>query len=139
MEIMGQEALLDTTVLIDHLRGRRSGKHSLFQESLLAFDSIFVSSISIYEVEIGSILSGRSSDIKPLLSALNILNFTEDIAVEAAKIYAELRKKRALIESHDIFIAATARFFGLPLITQNLSHFQRIDRLDAANHVKKSE
>lgn len=134
---MGQEAvLLDTTVLIHHLRGLRRERSSLFQKALATFSRLYISAISIYEIEIGSLVAGRHSDIEPLLLHLNVLDLTKEVAAEGAKIFSELRKKRLLIESHDIFIAATARSFRLPLLTENLSHFQRIDRLEVTSTLR---
>ncbi|MCF2491295.1 hypothetical protein L0659_24190 [Dyadobacter sp. CY347] len=52
--------------------------------------------------------------------------------MKAAEIYHNLRRRNSLIEFRDIFIAATALTFQLPIKTLNQGHFQRIENLELA-------
>lgn len=54
---------------------------------------------------------------------------SDEIVVRAAEIYGDLHKRGALIEDADILIAATALEHGLALVTENPSHFGRIQNL----------
>jgi len=41
-----------------------------------------------------------------------------------------LRKKGSIIELQDIFIAASSISMGMPLLTNNRKHFERIENLE---------
>ena len=58
-----------------------------------------------------------------------------DIGVldEAAQIYHQLREQGRLIEDADILVAAIARFYQAILVTRNIKHFARIERLNIEN------
>lgn len=51
-----------------------------------------------------------------------------------AQIYAQLRRQNQLIGPHDLWIAASARQHGLPLLTRNAAEFERIPGLDVARY-----
>jgi tRNA(fMet)-specific endonuclease VapC len=60
-----------------------------------------------------------------------VLPLTDAIIVRAAEIYADLYRRGQLISDADILIAATAIEHNLVLVTNNLTHFQRIQNLQA--------
>lgn len=49
--------------------------------------------------------------------------------MEAANIDAVLKKKRKQIAIPDLFIAATAIHYNIPLVTLNKKHFDRVDKI----------
>src|ERR1700687_4488602 len=121
-----REVLIDSSVIIRNLRDSRSRRQSLLEKASEKFDFLYVSAISVYEVECGAKVAGRHSDIEPFLAYLQVLEVNERIAKEAASIYAELKRRNNLIGGQDILIAGTSRAFNLPLLTNNLSHFKPI-------------
>ncbi|MFN3420954.1 MAG: type II toxin-antitoxin system VapC family toxin [Armatimonadota bacterium] len=62
-----------------------------------------------------------------------ILPLTDAIIVRAAEIYADLYRRGQLISDADILIAATAIEHNLALVTNNLTHFQRILNLQVTS------
>ncbi len=62
-----------------------------------------------------------------------ILPLTDEIIVQAADIYAELRKKGTPIGDADILIAASAMVNRMAIATNNLSHFCQIFGLTVHN------
>ena len=56
--------------------------------------------------------------------------------MQAAQIYAVLRRKGKLIEDSDIFIGASAITNHAVLVTNNEEHFRRIDGLKIENWLK---
>jgi tRNA(fMet)-specific endonuclease VapC len=58
-----------------------------------------------------------------------ILPVNSDIIVIAADLWASLKTTGRLIEDCDLFVAATALHHGLPLVTGNVAHFNRIPGL----------
>ncbi len=61
------------------------------------------------------------------------LNLTTEIINRASEVYADLYKRGQLIGDADILIAATALENGLPVVTNNESHFNRILGLQILN------
>jgi len=62
-----------------------------------------------------------------------ILPVTDEIALEAAGIYADLRRRGELIGDADTLIAASALVHGLGVVTNNEHHFRRINGLKVEN------
>lgn len=61
------------------------------------------------------------------------INLTVEIVNRAAEIYADLYKTGRLIGDADILIAATALENNLAVVTNNESHFNRINGLKILN------
>lgn len=54
----------------------------------------------------------------------------DELSVDAAvTINSVLKRKRKQIDLADLFIAATAVAYNLPLVTLNRKHFERIDTI----------
>lgn len=56
--------------------------------------------------------------------------------MKAAEIYAVLARKGAIIPDADILIAGTAVAQGLAVVTNNESHFRRIEGLRVINWLR---
>ena len=124
--------LLDTNVLSE-LRKVRAGKadaHLARWVEMLDTASLFISSITIYELEIGVSLAERRDPRqgsilrawleKQVLSAFDgrILPVDGVVALRAAKLHVP--NPRPI---NDAFIAATALTHGLTLATRNTADF----------------
>jgi len=128
---MGDSSVLvDSSVLIAHFR-RPSGSHLL--RALEKFDELCVSVITVFEVELGGRIAGRQSDLARVLPGVTVLPVTQGTVECALDIVIELRRRRRSIELKDLFVAATAREHGLPLLTANPAHFQDIGGLKLAS------
>ena len=81
--------------------------------------------------------AGRQAMVFERFCARNIiLAVTEEVAVKAADIYADLSKRGELIGDADILIAATALVSRLGVVTNNEDHFRRIRDLDVENWLR---
>lgn len=120
-------ALIDTSVLIAHLRGRL-----LLQELLHGYESIYVSAITLYELEYGAIKARRASDFARLAQALQptVLAVGRLEAEQAAHLNGTLARKNQQIGPRDALIAGTALQWGLDLLTLNVSEFKRVPNLN---------
>lgn len=120
-------ALIDTSVLIAHLRGRLS-----LQELLHGYESIYVSAITLYELEYGAIKAGRASDFARLAQALQptVLAVGRLEAEQAAQLNGTLARKNQQIGPRDALIAGTALHWGLDLLTLNVNEFKRVPNLN---------
>ena len=119
--------VIDTSVLIDYLRGTSFGKQ-LFDEVEKQDSELFIPTIVIFEL-----FSGASS--KNLLVKTKIINFiqhfkrielTETIAISAGELYRQTGKQ---IGPQDYIIAASALEIGATVLTLNKKHFEQIPGL----------
>jgi predicted nucleic acid-binding protein len=107
--------LLDTDVLIDHLRGHRRIN--------LADPWWKISVVTRCEL-----FAGRNADessLQLILSQLAELPLDSKIAESAGRI-----RRTAQLHVPDALIAATALEHEIPLMTRNIRHFGRVPGLD---------
>lgn len=125
---MGYPAvLIDTSIIIEHLRKQRRDRSILYQ---IASDfTLYAPTIVEFELYAGAIDQRKRRDVEVILSWCILLPLVSEAAQQAATIYQNLKAKNQLIEIRDILIAATALTFDLPLMTLNRDHFNRIERL----------
>lgn len=114
--------LLDTTVLVDALRGREDAVS--FIEELP--DQPAVSVISVGELYAG-VRPEEEEELARFLSIFRLLSVNDDIARQAGYW------KRDFGPSHgtslaDALIAATASVYEKPFATHNTKHFPMLDR-----------
>jgi len=120
-----ETVVLDTDILIDHLRGFTKAKIflALFDEKSI---SGMISTLTVMEL-----LSGKSAseDIKRIkIEKLLSLFKTVDVTFSIAEKAGELRRKYST-NPIDSIIAATAISYNLKLVTCNISHYQIVEGL----------
>ena len=59
------------------------------------------------EVFIEHLLRKKQVDILTLTKDFNVLSFTDEVAIKAAKLYLQFNQQNYVIEFRDIFITAT--------------------------------
>jgi len=115
--------VVDTSILIDKLRGRR--KWDSFLENLDGGAELYLPSIVIFELFSG--LSSKKAQI-----SLKIFNFRKffseiDLTFEIAKRAGEMNRDIAgNLDLPDYIIAATAIEIGAQVVTLNKKHFSKI-------------
>lgn len=119
-------AVLDTTVLIDILRG-----HPDAVEFVLGLEEVaFCSEVTRVEVLRG-LRSEERRAAERLFQQLRWVSVDEAIARAAGEFGRRLRRSHNGIGVADLVIAATADQLGLPLATTNLRHFPMFKELRA--------
>ena len=125
---------LDTNVIIDLLNGKST--------VLAGFKNAYISApIKIPDLVYYEVLRGfEYSDPKNLKSAFE--NFAEKCGIEymsagtlreAAKQYAELKKRGKMIDDDDILIGSLAIERKAVLVTNNTKHFLQLQGLQLEN------
>ena len=111
--------MIDSTVLIDHLRGRREAVEFLAN---LGPGAAHGSDISRVEV-----LAGMRPREEPatrvLLSLLRWHSVDGEVAERAGALGRQWLPSHSGIDAADLAIAATAMMLGLQLYTSNIRHF----------------
>lgn len=126
---------LDTTFLIDWLRGRERARKKY--EALRSADStqgkqLSTTIITVYELEKGAKISPNPQKdlllVHELLRQLVVLEFDANAVDISSGIYSELSKRGQLVGEFDILIAATCIAADQSLVT-NDSDFDSITKL----------
>lgn len=119
--------LIDTSILIDFFR--KSDKTNSRLLKLVREDFIYcISAITEFEIHIGT-TPDQTDYWEDFLFKTQIPAFDKEVARVAVDIGKSLKKQSKLIGVADLFIAATAVHYRLPLATLNVKHFERIEEL----------
>jgi tRNA(fMet)-specific endonuclease VapC len=128
---MARGILLDSSVVIPHLRGRLD-----ILSHVTAADDLFISLVVLGELFKGVFKSPRPEEGKRKLTAffvnVSTLGLDSATAIKYAQIAFELEKQGTPIPENDIWIAATALECGMPLATRD-AHFAHVTGLQVLN------
>jgi predicted nucleic acid-binding protein len=113
--------LLDTTVLIDALRGK-VGCLVLLEELTVSGHTIATSAINIGEVYAGMRASEENKTDR-FLDSLACYPLTREIAHRAGHLRNQWARKGRTLELADMMVAATALEYGAALMTENRKDF----------------
>lgn len=129
--------LLDTTFLIDLQKERRRRTEGAAHQFLSDHpDTSFgISIISLIEYEEG-FPDSELAAARQFLHVFPVREINVAVARTAGRIRRSLRASGQLIGDHDILIAATALEHDFGLVTDNASHFERIEGLRLENYRK---
>jgi len=123
--------MLDTNACI----GVINGAPLSLRERLLQLDptAVGISQIVRYELEFGVCNSTQQqrnqANLAHFLKYVQVLDWGEEQAIEAAQIRCELVQKGQLIGHYDTLIAAHARSLNSIMITHNTREFGRVNGL----------
>jgi tRNA(fMet)-specific endonuclease VapC len=112
--------LLDTDVIIWHLRGRLEVTRAL--RELQAFGIPSCSALSILEVQVG-VKKGEETKTALFLGSLKVFDVTRQIADKAGALVREQKAKGVTLDLPDAVIAATCLLHDLNLVTYNTRHY----------------
>lgn len=126
MRVIG-DLLLDTTVVVAHLRGVVS-----VGERLAETQTRYLSAVALGELHYGVHRSARQSEnLRQLESWLRVavlLPVNSATAEHFGRLKDQLARAGTLIPENDLWIAAAALEHGLPLATRD-EHFARVPGL----------
>lgn len=87
----------------------------------------------MFGVEISPRRSKDQAAIEEYLLYVQALDYPADAAFDYAQIRAGLKARGTMIGTHDLLIAAHARFLGFTLVTNNVREFGRVPGLRVEN------
>ena len=124
---MSGDFVVDSCLLIEYFRVKDKSK-TFLARLIREGRQMGLSTIVLFEI-----LAGANADQrnywKDFLHNTVRLPFDERVAGFAADLFRELRRKNRNSEPCDLFIAATAMAYDLPLATLNRKHFEPIEGL----------
>jgi predicted nucleic acid-binding protein len=122
-------ALVDTSILIDHLRGRREA-FTLLESELGRPEPLFASVLTKVEVLAG-MRAGEQRATRALLAAFVWVEVSDEIAERAGSLARRYLASHPGVDLVDYVVAATREQIDVPLWTMNVRHFPMIPRLRA--------
>ncbi len=123
--------LVDSDYVADYLKGRSVATDLL---DTLFHDGIAISIITFAEVYEGIYYGHNRRQytriFQRFLQGVSVVGITRSIAKKYAFMRGDLGRKGQLIDQPDLFIAATATYHHLTLVTPNLKDYNRIPQLE---------
>ena len=113
--------LLDTTTIIDHLRGNKK-INSYLEEIGQRGDIVGCCCINVAETYTGMKEKEREKTDK-FIENLYYFKVTKEIAKLAGELRQKYFKKGKTLATTDVIIAAAAITYGLILVTKNVKHY----------------
>ena len=132
---MHPPSLLDTDILSELFKGNTLVK-ARTSEYIKEHDRLTISHITKYEILKGLKAKKAQKQIDAFMTFCKVnivLPITDDVVTKAADIYAILKEQGMIISDADILVASIAITNNLVLITNNTSHFSRIQGLPLEN------
>ncbi len=126
--------VLDSTFLIDVLRGRPEAKEIIEKET-----SLLTTQINMYEVITEffyqNLPRSKFAIILNLFEDIRVLPLDEDAVVKSADVCAALMKEGVMIDDCDCLTAGIALSHGVStIITRNDQHFRRVKGLKVISY-----
>ena len=131
---MGEPLILETSFLIDLEREHRglAGRAIAFLESL-EDARLYLTFTIVGEMAAGLSLSERQI-WERFLGPFFVLASNNDVCWEYGKVFRHLQRNGQLIGGNDLWIAATALAYGMPIVTSNVEHFRRVPGLEVKSY-----
>lgn len=132
---MGRSLIVETTFLIDLDREERGGTPGPAVGFLEAHNE---ARLYLPFTVAGEMAAGLAMRDRPrwdtFLAPLFVLNSTPDVCWHYGRAYRHLRDNGTLIGTNDLWIAATALAYDLPVLTRNVEHFTRVPGVDVQRY-----
>ena len=130
--------LLDTNICIYYIKGLHDLKSKIKK---VGPENCFISEITLAELKFGVAKSqAKKKNQKALenfLSGIQILPIFPALDIYAAE-KARLQKSGKIIDEFDLLIGVTAVSFDLILVTNNISHFSRLNDIKLEDWTESS-
>ncbi|MBI3760949.1 MAG: type II toxin-antitoxin system VapC family toxin [Chloroflexi bacterium] len=115
---------LDTTALIDFLKGREPGASAV--DRAVRDYACHVTAVTVYELLFGVARARKAIGEEDLLGLMMVLPFDDGAARLAAQLHDDLVRRNQDIGVKDVLIAAICLTHDIPLLTLNERHFSRV-------------
>jgi tRNA(fMet)-specific endonuclease VapC len=132
---VGEALILETTFLIDlereHHRGRPGPAVAFLEGQEHA--RLYLTFTVVGELACGASMADRRA-WEAFLGPFYVLPSSAEVCWEFGRAFRHLQQNGILIGGNDLWIAATALAYGMPLVTSNREHFARVPGLDVRTY-----
>jgi len=128
---MDRRVLLDTSAYAQFRRG-----HAQAVEALVSAERVFLSTVTLGELEAGFVLGSRPDENRSALRDflaepfVGLVPIDQDVARRYGSVFAALRRAGTPIPTNDVWIAAAAFHVNAELVTFD-ADFRRVADLNA--------
>jgi predicted nucleic acid-binding protein len=132
---VGGPLILETTFLIDLEREHHRGRPGAAIEFLEAHEEarLYLTFTIAGELAAGASMAERKA-WETFLGPFYVLPSSPAVSWEYGKAYRHLAKNGSLIGANDLWIAATALAYGMPVVTANHHDFERVPGLEVVRY-----
>lgn len=132
---MGRSLILETTFLIDLEREQNRGVPGAAVAFLEANQEarLYLPLVVAGELAAGTSMRERNK-WEAFLAPLYLLPSTLEVSWQYGRTYRHLKDNGRLIDSNDLWIAATALAYQMPVVTKDLDHFRRVPGLEVESY-----
>ena len=132
---MDRPLILETTFLVDLERERSKRRAGSTRDFLERHGRcrLFITGVVAGELASGVSL-GQREQWEEFIRPFRILPLTRDVCWEYGVTYRYLQEQGRLIGGNDLWIGAAGLAYGMPVVTRNAEHFQRIPRLEVITY-----
>jgi len=126
--------LLDTTFLIDLLRGKKETFKIINSK-----EPLFTTKINMYEVIKGlflkNITKAKLVEVMDIFDNIRVLPFDDNALIKSAEIYSDLTKRGLEVHDLDCITAGIMLSKGInEIVTRNAKHFKKIKGITVENY-----
>jgi len=126
--------LIDTDIIIYSLKGNPVvQKWMLDNQTIPKFISVITYGELLYGAKKSSHTEKNSATVSRIAELFPIIDVSKGIIEVFGDIKVKLERSGNRIDDMDLLIAATAIYMNFALVTNNKSHFERIDDLTLEN------
>ena len=127
---MAEQLILETAFLID-LERERSVPPGACTRFLSNQGSVrlYITHTTAGELACGVGLYERGK-WERLVAPFLVLEHTTEVDWHYAQVFRHLRRRGELIAANDLWIAATALAYRMPVVTRNVAHYERVPGLE---------
>ena len=128
---MGRSLILETSFLIDLEREHHRGAPGAAVAFLEANGDarLYLPFIVAGELAAGTSLADRAR-WEAFLAPFYVLSSTPDVSWEYGRAYRYLQDNGRLIGGNDLWIAAIALAYRMPVVTRHVEHYRRVPGLE---------
>jgi tRNA(fMet)-specific endonuclease VapC len=132
---VGAPLILETSFLIDlereHARGRPGRAVGFLEDHDDA--RLYLSFVAAGELAAGASMADRAR-WEEFLAPFYVLPWTPDVSWEYGRACRYLQENGRLIGGNDLWIAATALAYRMPVVTKDAEHYRRVPGLEVRKY-----
>lgn len=132
---MGESLILETSFLIDFERENLRAAPGPALAFLEAHEDarLFVTPTIAGELAAGLSLSDRAR-WEEFLAPFHVLAWSRAVSWQYGRAFRFLQSNGQLIGTNDLWIAATALAYGMPVVTRDAEHYRRVPDLQVRSY-----
>ena len=130
-----ESLILETTFLVDLEREHNRGTPGKAVSFLEAHEDarVYLTFTVLGELAAGSSLDEREP-WEAFVAPFFVLASNAEVTWQFGCAYRHLRRNGQLIGANDLWIAATALAYRMPIVTRNVGHYRRVPGLDVLKY-----